>query len=549
MENPKYTKAGPVAALSVAIWLMALSYAAPDQYAVNVRNLTDLIIPLAVAQSDDDVDDDIDDDVEDDIEDDIDDDIEDDIDDDVEDDIDDDVEDDIEDDVEDDIEDDVEDDIEDDVEDDIEDDVEDDIESEVEDDIEDDIEADVEDDIQEQIEDDIENEIESLVEQEIESINLEFAEDELEEVLFEFEVDENDFEYVRGEWLVLADRAEMQSLIDAGYELHSVRELPSIGKQMGKLIFDSDQPPQQLEDSIRKLAPNVEIDRNYLLFEPSTTSIAANRRLRKQDDRRTMPAILMPLPGAVNSIKIGVIDTDLDINHPVFENARIVTQAFVPKRKSLPKAHGTSVVSALVGQSDTYRGLLPGARIFSGSVFFDDRGKRRVSTTENIGRAIDWMVDRGVQVVNMSFTGPYSRILDVLTSDLEQKGIQLVAAAGNDGPGAPAAYPAAYSGVIAVTAVAENNVIYRLANRGEHIMFAAPGVGVLHAAPNKRYSTSSGTSMAAPFVTAILAAGNRGSKAANDKYLQQLIDDAIDLGPAGFDPIFGHGLIRPPSNY
>ncbi len=88
----------------------------------------------------------------------------------------------------------------------------------------------------------------------------------------------------------------------------------------------------------------------------------------------------------------------------------------------------------------------------------------------------------------------------------------IVAAAGNGGPKAAPAYPAAYNDVIAVTAIDRAKRAYRRAGRGEHIDLAAPGVDVWTAASVPGARAKTGTSFATPFVTAAVAL----LKAAND---------------------------------
>jgi subtilisin family serine protease len=125
--------------------------------------------------------------------------------------------------------------------------------------------------------------------------------------------------------------------------------------------------------------------------------------------------------------------------------------------------------------------------------------------------------------------------------------VALVAAAGNGGAGAPPAYPAAWPHVLAVTAVDSRQRVYRQANQGPYISLAAPGVGVWTAASISGGRLKSGTSFAVPFVTAALAVQRlRAPDEALDITITQMIDCAQDLGEAGFDPVFGHGLVSAP---
>jgi subtilisin family serine protease len=89
---------------------------------------------------------------------------------------------------------------------------------------------------------------------------------------------------------------------------------------------------------------------------------------------------------------------------------------------------------------------------------------------------------------------------------LRARGIDVVAAVVNDGPAAPPQYPASYPGVIAVTGVDSGDRALREAGRATHLDFAAPGADLAAALPGKGYTEVRGTSFAAPFVAARLAA-------------------------------------------
>jgi len=146
----------------------------------------------------------------------------------------------------------------------------------------------------------------------------------------------------------------------------------------------------------------------------------------------------------------------------------------------------------------------------------------------------------------------HDRIIDMAT----RKGVVFVAAAGNGGPDAAAGYPAAYDEVIAVTAVDRKGGSYDHANRGTYIDVAAPGVQIRTALPDEATGFLSGTSFAAPFVTAVAAV------AYQDSGLESAVRTGQEpLDPKGLilarlfsrddlktrNPIYGHGLLKAPS--
>jgi len=108
----------------------------------------------------------------------------------------------------------------------------------------------------------------------------------------------------------------------------------------------------------------------------------------------------------------------------------------------------------------------------------------------------------------------------------------------------PPRYPAAYPGVIAVTAIDADGKVYRHAGRGPHLDYAAPGVDVWAASSqaDSGFERVSGTSYATALVTGLVAYYR--AESGNDEGWEALLEnELIDLGEPGFDPVFGRGLL------
>lgn len=247
-------------------------------------------------------------------------------------------------------------------------------------------------------------------------------------------------------------------------------------------------------------------------------------------------------------IRIGLIDTALDMAHPSLRGQSITTRSFLAA--GIPPAapdHGTAVAALLVGKhtSADIAGLLPGSKLYVANVF-RQRGKRHVETTaEWIVLALDWLVRQRVHIINVSLGGPRNLLLETAIKRVLARGVVIVAAAGNNGPGGPPVYPAAHKGVIAVTAVDVRLNPYRKANRGRHISFAAPGVDVWTAKPGGKFVYVSGTSYAVPFVTTAFAAARlENPRRPWSAITRKLQKKARDLGQPGKDPVFGWGLVQ-----
>lgn len=243
---------------------------------------------------------------------------------------------------------------------------------------------------------------------------------------------------------------------------------------------------------------------------------------------------------------IGMIDTGLNPDHAVFSASTIELHRIDSTVPASDKTHGTAVASLLVGDpSSRSPALVPGARLIAVDAFHKVRTDERMDAFALIS-ALDLLAQKGVRVVNLSFAGPPNDALAKQLILLDQQGIVMVAAAGNFGPTAKPAYPAAYDQVIAVTAVDRRGQIYRRANRGAHIDLAAPGVDVWTATSLSGARTQTGTSYAAPFVTAAAALLlQQAPSLSAHEVRNRLLNSARDLGEQGPDAVYGHGLLVP----
>lgn len=246
-------------------------------------------------------------------------------------------------------------------------------------------------------------------------------------------------------------------------------------------------------------------------------------------------------------IRVGLIDGGVEAAHPAFHATRIRQHGCTAP---IPTAHGTAVASLLVGSAGEFRGAAPNAWLYSADVYC---GQASGGAVDTIVDAFAWMSRERVPVINVSLVGPANRILEGIVRAVVARGHIIVAAVGNDGPGSPPLYPAAYPGVIGVTAVDTRNRVLVEACRGAHVAFAAPGAEMAAATLAQSYAVVRGTSFAAPIVAGLLAAQMTepdATKAASAIAL--LATQALDLGSKGQDRIYGRGLVggqlRMPAN-
>jgi subtilisin family serine protease len=177
--------------------------------------------------------------------------------------------------------------------------------------------------------------------------------------------------------------------------------------------------------------------------------------------------------------------------------------------------------------------------------FYRDGGTADRTDVTSLVLALEALAERNVRVVNMSLSGPPNEVLKSAIASAQAKGMIIVAAAGNNGAGAEPSYPAAYPGVIAVTAVNRNLDVYPRATRGEYVDLAAPGVDLWVAAPGGGGTTKSGTSYAVPFVSAAAAILRASNATLDAPSLRAVLESGtMDLGKPGRDTTYGYGLLQ-----
>lgn len=204
-------------------------------------------------------------------------------------------------------------------------------------------------------------------------------------------------------------------------------------------------------------------------------------------------------------VKVGVIDTGVDTEHPdLRENIKEVYGAFKKNMIEDDNGHGSHVsgIIAAIDNDIGVVGVAPCAKIFSVKAF-DKNGNGQLS---GILEAFEWCINSKVDVINMSFGIPNESLaLKRAIKEAYEENIVLVAAAGNSGQKDSVLFPAKYEEVIAVTACDKRGKFAKFSSQGREVDFIAPGVDILSCYYNGSYSLMSGTSMACPHVSGAVA--------------------------------------------
>ena len=205
-----------------------------------------------------------------------------------------------------------------------------------------------------------------------------------------------------------------------------------------------------------------------------------------------------------SQVKVAVIDTGIDRNHPELKGSILSSSNIIdPMNPTAPQFHGTHVAGIIAAKKDNGiggYGMDPNAKILSYDVFGGDMW----TFDYTIANAILEAVDQGANVINMSLGGSIpSAILQEAVEKAIDRGVIVVAAAGNDGMDMPS-YPASYEGVISVGSVNSDKKLSGFSTYGASTDVVAPGEDIYApsyvATKETTFERLSGTSMASPAV-------------------------------------------------
>jgi subtilisin family serine protease len=259
-------------------------------------------------------------------------------------------------------------------------------------------------------------------------------------------------------------------------------------------------------------------------------------------------------------IRVAVLDTGIDATHPDLAPALDDVKDFTGSAFGSADrvGHGTHTAGTIAArnQGSAVVGVAPQCRLLVGKVLGDDGS----GIDQNVAAGIDWAVQAGADLISMSMGSPTpSPAIQQSLAAAIAAGKFVICAAGNDGRGASddgtpdeVDYPGRWPQAIAVGAVDEQGLVADFSSRGPEVCVAAPGVNIVSTFPGGGYAQLSGTSMATPFVTGVIAlklaqyrAGGSATPVTLAQLQQWLAQTATPAGTPGHNDEYGWGLINP----
>lgn len=298
---------------------------------------------------------------------------------------------------------------------------------------------------------------------------------------------------------------------------------------------------ESLKEKMKELEedPNVEyVVPNYLVEQQATP----NDTLFPQQWYLSSTNIVnsWPLLNGNQQVKVAVIDSGVEMNHPDLTNHLLTGYNFVSKNKNTNDTlgHGTAVSGIIAAQTNNQVGIAGINRnVEILPIKVSDGTEIQLI---NILNAIYYAIDNGANIINMSYGSvePNEAEYEALLSAYS-KGIILVAASGNEN--GSVSYPASYPFVISVGSINAQGKKSSFSNYGEALDIVAPGEGILTTAVNQSYKSVSGTSFAAPIISgaASLLLGERPG--ISPAQIQYLLEKSVGLD---WNQLTGFGKIN-----
>ncbi|GEK34279.1 S8 family peptidase [Kurthia sibirica] len=260
------------------------------------------------------------------------------------------------------------------------------------------------------------------------------------------------------------------------------------------------------------------------------------------------------------AVKIAVIDTGINkVEELAKVKGSISFSPDDPTTKSINESdlidrgkegsgHGTAVASVIAAQPNGFFigrspvvGLAPNASIYS--VKYMD-GSASTGKASNIVKSINWAIANKMDIINISsgLQTDYPALKQAINQAVD-KGIFIVASAGNNGLNTNLTYPARYTNVIGVGSINKSLYFSSFSNSGATLDFTAPGEKIPAINKDGSLVYAYGTSFSAPHITGLLALlKQRYPFSTNKMIVEKLKKSVIDLGSNGRDKVYGFGV-------
>lgn len=227
------------------------------------------------------------------------------------------------------------------------------------------------------------------------------------------------------------------------------------------------------------------------------------------------------------NVTVAVIDSGVDAGHPDLAGQLALRRNFVDDVPDAAEAHGTAVagvIAARTGNGVGIAGVAPGARIMALRACWETARQPARCNSFTLGKAINYALENGARIINLSLGGPPDRLLQSLLEAALARGVIVVGAA--DPQRADGGFPASHPGVIAVARGGEGRQV-------ASTMLFAPGTDIPSCVPGTKWGMVSGSSYAAAHVAGLSALLAQLQPRADAPALRRMLDGGSAVSATG----------------
>lgn len=237
-------------------------------------------------------------------------------------------------------------------------------------------------------------------------------------------------------------------------------------------------------------------------------------------------------------IRIAIVDTGVDREHSDLRDRIGGSRNFVQGgHKSFSSdAHGTAVAGVIAATADDGIGIFgvaPAAELMAAKACWhgDTSSERAVCSSWTLALAIDYAIESGAQILNLSLGGPPDPLLTELLANARARSIVIVAAAGD--VAGSTRFPASLDFVIGVAEGGSNDAKDLPAGVGRSGLVGAPGQEILTTAPGGRYQIQSGSSLSTAHISGLAALLLELDPSLTPKQVHAVIESTSQPGRSG----------------
>lgn len=269
---------------------------------------------------------------------------------------------------------------------------------------------------------------------------------------------EGGFLAVEKEWLFLGEETDRVHFQGANITIQKAQYLPALSQWLYKVKVTGNEDDVSY---IRNSLPHnlrSQIGRNHIYLSQSRSPTnELTQEFETKNEANELETCPIPL-------RIGMVDTHVAPTHPLLSHIDLTQASFIvgqnqdsnaddegtaektgiksaePQENTVAFSsdHGTAVASLLAAS------LPDSSQVFNASVFYSRNSVSQGATLMSLIEGLNFLASQHVDAINMSLAGPDNPVLARVIKQLDESGIQVIAAVGNEGPASLPLYPAAY---------------------------------------------------------------------------------------------------------